>query len=414
MMKFKYGPYSPSRLDTGVCGFAFNKRYIEKRQEIESLPAARGSAIHEVLEKVTKRLVTGNCVFNADEVRAWVVEAVNNHPTAYQEVDSITDMVKLYVQRPPSVLTEDAGIELRLAIKPKMVGDKIATYLDDKVFPGQPIERILFEECDYNDPDAWARGRADILVISDDTTTAIVYDHKTQPNVEEADTFQMGFYAWVISRIYPFLNEIHTVLHFARYGKYSDPYVWTQQDLNKIEEGFLTRASIIENRAEWSPTPHNNCQYCAFILECPTMREYVQIDDTGAARVSPAQSFRILGDQNKAVKIAGVLNVLEEAVSVAKDELREFVKEGEGRVAIPGKIYEYRASDGINWDKVNTRLREDTYAIFEKHGVDPKSFMSFNQTASKTIWLTENEALVKELANLFPRKTETRFAGYKS
>ena len=414
-MKFQYGPYSPSRLDTAACGYAFHKQYIDpaRKRAPEGLAQARGSAVHEVFEKITKRMIENpNAIFAETELREWITQATTNHPSAYQEIGDVLGMVKLYLRKPPAMLTTDAGIELRLAIKfKKDEAGNVETYQDTTLFEGQSVTRPVFVECDYEDPEAAARGRADIMLISDDTTKAIVYDHKTQPNVEEADTFQMGFYAWVISRIHPFLNEISTILHFARYGIYSEPYVWTARDLYKIEDEFLTRASIIENRTSWDAIPHKNCQYCPYKAECPAVAEFVQVDENGNVRVL-ANNLRILGDTNKAVKLAGLTNVLEEVVSSAKEELREHVKMS-GPIAIPGKIFEYRGTEGINWDSVNKKLRGEAYAIFEKHGVDPKQFMSFNQTASKGVWLTENEALVKELAELFPRKTETKFAGYK-
>jgi len=302
----------------------------------------------------------------------------------------------MYLAKPPPVLTKDAGIELRLAVK--------AVEKDGS---------IQFEECDYDDPGAFARGRADIMIISDDTTSAIFYDHKTQPNIEEADTFQLGFYAWVISKFYPFLEEIQTVLHFARYGVYSDAYTWTKEDLAKIEDEIITRIMIIENMSEWAPTPHGKCQYCPMITECPVLAEFVSVDpETGTMVSAKPSDYKILGNTYKAVKIAGLLNVLEEATKIAKKELREHIKYT-SPIAIPGKVYEYRASQGINWDKVNKTMRGKVYEVFDKHKVDPKLFMSFNQTASKTIWMAENELLIKELSDILPRKSETKFGGYK-
>lgn len=415
-MKLKYGPYSPSRLDTGICGFSFEKQYIDpegKKYRKENLPQARGSAVHEVFEKITaKMLVNPSYSFSHDEIREWVTIAVNTHPAAYEEIEEIYTMAKDYIRRPPKVLTSDAGIEMRLAIKWKRDADgQYMTYEDDA--GGQKVQRPVFEECSYDDPEAFARGRADILLISDDTTKALIYDHKTQPNMEEADTFQMGFYAWVISRYYPFLSEISTVLHFARYSYYSEPYIWTKEQLVEVERQVMDRVHNIENRAVWGAVPNNKCQYCPFIPTCPAMLEFIEINEHGSARVK-VEGFKILGDTNKAVKVAGLINVLEEAISFAKDELRNHISVSCSPIAIPGKVYEFRGTEGIHWDTVNKKLKDKAYAIFAKHGVDPKHFMGFSQTFSKSIWMTENEELVKELAELFPRKLETKFQGYKA
>lgn len=394
-MNLKYGPYSPSRLDTATCGYAFHRRYIAKDgydKKEESLPAARGSVVHEIFEKMTALLAKNpDHVFSSQQIRVWVTEAVNRHPAAYQEVEDILKMAELYARKPPRPLEPDAGIELRLAIK----------------FNGE-----TFTPCDYDDNSAFARGRADIFMISEDTTYALVYDHKTQPNVEEADTFQMGFYAWVISKTYPFLDEIRTVLHFARYGMYSESYVWTRQDLAQIEDQVLARISIIENRQEWEATPNKHCQYCPYISECPAMAEFIEVDGEGRY-YAKNNHLRVLGDTNKAIKVAGMVTVLSEVVNKGKEGVRKHVEQY-GPIAIPGVTYEYRAHEKINWDLVNKKLRSDVYKVFEKHGVDPKVFMGFSETFTKSLWMFDKPELIKELASILPRKPETRFSGYKS
>ena len=225
----------------------------------------------------------------------------------------------------------------------------------------------------------------------------------------------MGIYAWVISRVYPFLDSVQTVLHFSRYGVYSKPYVWTHAELARVEDVVLTNIGIIESKTSWEATPHKNCQYCPFITQCPAVAEFMKIDESGKVTVAPQAAFKINGNQHQAVKIAGILNVLEDVVDIAKSELKEFAKAG-NVVAIPGKTYEYRVPEqaSIDWDEVNKKLRIQAYAIFEKHGVDPKDFMAFSQTASKGIWRAENPELVRELAELFPRKRESSFRGWTS
>lgn len=408
-MKLKYGPYSPSRLDTATCGYAFYRQYVDPQRsdryaKQENLPQARGSAVHEVLEEMTKRMCASGeagATFSEAQLRSWVVAAVTRHPSAYQDTADIMEMVKLYAQKPPQVLVADAKTELRFAVKLVLNADGSGS---------------SFEECDYDDPEAWFRGRADIMFLSDDTTSAMVYDHKTQPNIEEADTPQMGFYAWVIAKTHPFLNEINTVLHFVRYGKYSEPVAWTKEMLAAIEDDIMTKVAIIENRTSWDPVPHKGCQYCPFVAQCPAMKEVIEVSEGGDYHVK-FDNLKILGDTNKAVKLAGYINVMEEILKRSKDELKTFVKFAQAGIAIPGKVFEFRAGEEkVDWDKVNKKpeIRAAAYAIFEKYGLDPRMFMGFSQTFSKTVWMCESEALLKELSAIFPRTRETEFRGYKS
>lgn len=416
MKLLQYGPYSPSRLETATCGFQFFNTYVEPKPEarMEGLAQARGSAVHEVLEKISAHLRdTPDKVLGDTMVREWVSDGIKRHPYAYQEVHDVLDMAHKYVRHPWVSLTANSHIELRLAIKFKLdENGQIMTYKDK--IGEQEVDRPILEECDYDDPEAAARGRADVLTISDDTTTAFILDHKTQPNVEDPDTFQLGFYAWVISKIYPFLEEVQTTLHFARYGKYSDSYVWTKEDLYRIEEQFLTKMQIIESRQSWDATPYKNCQYCPFIIKCPVMAQYINIDEASGSFTVKPDNIHVIGDTNKAVKAAGLMNVIDELSTQINKGLREYVK-SVGPIAIPGKVFEYRASDKVDWSKVNKNeiLRNDVCEVFKKHKIDPMYFMGFSETFTKSIWMLSNEALVKELAELLPRTVETKFAGYK-
>lgn len=393
----KYGPYSPSRLETSICGLNFWNQYINpdrpKEKSVGSLPQERGSAVHEVLEKITQAMVVDkNACFSEAQIREWVSEAVRAHPVSNLETGDIIKMAKLYIQKPPAMLTSDAQTELKLAVKWDATSSK-------------------FVECDYNDPKAVGRGRADIFMINDDLTIAHIIDHKTQPNIEDADTFQLGFYAWVIFILYPYLTEIRTVLHFARYGCYSQEYVWTREQLADIEDEILTRIHIAENKTEWTPVPYKNCQYCTKLLECPVYKEVIDINEVGMPVVK-MNNFHTLGDTNKAIFLAGLIVILEEIKKKATSALKDHVKQSSA-IAIPGVLFDFRAETKVDWDKVNKTLKLPVCDIFKKHNVDPLQFMGFSQTFSKSVWMIDNEVLVKELSLALPKKTSTEFGSQK-
>jgi CRISPR/Cas system-associated exonuclease Cas4 (RecB family) len=395
-MHLKYGPYSPSRLDTALCPYSFKRQYIDKNvpKGISSLPQERGSVVHEVFESITKKYRDNKgALFTEDELYNLIVESVKKHPTAAQDIASIRDMVRLYVKKLPSTMTSDAEVELKIAIKWDSV-------------------KKDFIECDYDDPQAFARGRADIMMISDDTTYALVYDHKTQPNIEEADTFQMGFYAWVIAKTYPFLKEVRTVLHLARYGFYSEPHVWTKEELKNVEDIVKLRVSIIEGTDIFDAIPNSKCQYCPVIADCPAYHDAIEVSEDGTVR-SKVNSFKIF-DTEKAIKTAQQINVLEEVLKQSKLNLKEYVK-ATGPVAIAGKVFQFKAEEKIHWDTVNKTLRENLYKLFEKHHIDVKRYMSFNQTATNAVWNLEsgNQVFIKELSDAVPRKIASEFGSFK-
>lgn len=393
--EIKYGPYSPSRLDTARCPYSFYRQYLDPERPQErgpgSLAQERGSALHEILEKITQQMCRKETEFTGQQLREWTAEAIQKYPAAYEESGEILEMAKLYIRKPPKMLTEDAQTELRFGLK---------------------WDRNKFVECGYFSPDAFARGRADIFMVSDDLTIGYIIDHKTQPNIEEASTFQMGFYAWVTSKIHPYLKEIRTVLHFSRYGCYSEEYTWTKDMLEAVEDDILTRIMIVEGIQEWVAVPNDHCQYCDFIAECPRMGKYVQKTEQGYVKSVDNSSLKILGDTQKAVEVAGLVHLIEEFSGIAKKELRQYVKKS-GPVAIPGRVFEYRPKEAINWEKANKACRDAVYEVFAKHKIDVRQFMAFSQKATSPVWLIENRKLIEELSKVLPRKVSSEFGAHK-
>lgn len=413
-MKTKYGPYSPSRLDTAACGYSFKKQYIDKdpRSKEESVVQARGAAVHEILEQMTNEF-KGNkeATFSRGRIQALVADAVKRHPNAYEQTDTLLNCAEMYLKRPPGTLVEDAETELRLAVK----------------YNGE-----AFVECDYNDPQAFARGRADIMMISDDTTTALVYDHKTQMNIETADTFQMGFYAWVISKIYPFLREVHLVLHFAQYGYYSRPIIYltkwdeervqslskeereTYRSLEAIESEIMTKVRIVEERTEWDACPHNLCQYCPYLCECPLMTKHFEVDEKTAA-VKPTGLPEKVTDMASAMRVAESVYAIELYAKELKKGLSSWAKDKPPVLLSNSRIfYGYKPSFGHDWGYLNKQGRAKVLEICEKYKVDPQVWMGFSSTVSKKILNHDNRTFVNELMTVLPEKTTTKFGGYKA
>jgi hypothetical protein len=390
-----YGPYSPSKLDVAICPTRFYRHYLDPdrpREKLESVPQARGSAVHLILARITEELLRKRETFTDQDIRNWVSEAILQHPAAAEETGSILSMARRYLLNPPDFLPADAQVEQAMAIK---MGER------------------GFEECGYDDPNAYARGRIDIWMVSEDLSEATIIDHKTQPNIEPADTFQMGFYAWMMSKIHPYLQTIKTVLHFAHYGTYSKPYAWTKEALAEIEDEIITRIMTNDARTDWSPVANKFCDYCVFALECPIYERVVERDASGKLR--PKQtSIKILGDTNKAVQLAEEIKVLDQASSLRQKELRAHVEASGAPIAIPGVIFGFAAKENvIDWDYANKYQRPQLYEIFEKHKVDPRHFMGFSQTFSSKIWQAEKPALSRELDAVLKRDTKTEFRARK-
>jgi CRISPR/Cas system-associated exonuclease Cas4 (RecB family) len=392
--KLKYGPYSPSRLETAICGYAFKKQYIDldktQRYMEDKIAADRGSVVHEVFEKINAALIADRSyIFNEQEVRGWIVESVNRHPSAYQDMDTLFGCVALYIRNLPEHIPSDAMIEERLALD------------------------MNLKECSYNSPEALVRGRADLMWFDDDLS-ATVLDYKTQPNIETADTFQMGIYALVIARSYN-LKAVKTIIYFARYGRYSAPFLWDEDLLNAVEQKLLGKIEVIESRTSWDPTPHNGCQYCPYRLQCPIMEEAFYTDDEGNMVSKGNSLFDISGSVEKASKLAGVLVQLKEVINVGEKSLREFTQRYEIPVTTGNKAYMHKIKEELDWKSVNKGLNKfKMIETMRKHGVNPEQYMEFSARSNSLFLLEDNKSeMINEIKKQVQKKLSSTFSCYK-
>lgn len=395
--KLQYGPYSPSRLETGICGYAFKRGYIDRdkppRFNEDGLAADRGSVVHEVFELMNAQMINErNYAFDPNVVRKWVTEAVNRYPSSYQDIETIMSCVQLYANNPPQNLPEDAEIEQAIALD------------------------LNLQECDYDSPDAMIRGRADLLWF-DDNLDVHILDYKTQPNIEEADTFQMGVYALTMARKYN-LKQAYTTIYFARYGKYSKEHLWTEDALNMIEQILLARIETIENRTEWVATPHNGCQYCPHRTECPVFTGVFKVEEVNEthAKVTAIDPdvFNPHGDIYRAQKLAGVIMQLEELLSLGKGNLRNFIKEYQQPVSCGNKAFMYKPKEDFDWTYINKNTKGLIFDTMAKHGVDARKYAKFAGKEFNSVFLIEDKkAMFDELKQYLPRKVSTTFGCYK-
>ncbi len=172
-MKLKHGPYSPSRLDVAVCPYSFYNQYISpnRKRGPSSLAADRGSAVHEVVEKITAELKKDrNTVFDRVTIQQWANEAIKNNPAALEAYEEVVQICHNYINHPPEQLTDDAEIELKLAVKLALDENGIIEVYKDIMYEGEENEeevlRTKLIPCGYDDPDAIGRGRADIFIVS--------------------------------------------------------------------------------------------------------------------------------------------------------------------------------------------------------------------------------------------------------
>ena len=301
------------------------------------------------------------------------------------EIPVCVAAAKAYISNPPENLDKVIGTEEHLAIK----------WNEDKK---------EFEECDWADPECYARGKIDILMMDGDVATVI--DHKTQLYMESADTFQMGFYAWLVTKFYPYIKEVNTILHYCHpnLNAYSRPYTWTKADIEEHESVIKIRIFAAENMEDFSPSANAHCQYCPLVLECPL------IDELNKSRIKYGKlSKSHIVTAREAQELAEILTVVDEGRKVLNQRLQQFTGQI-GPVIIPGRQYGYNVTEG--WE-VDRKKIEPIFTLFKESGLDPFEILDIDTNRLKKIWKTVTPQFIEKVKAHLTRTKKTRFGPRK-
>lgn len=388
-MKLKYGPYSSSRFETATCPLRFSRVYIEKSVEDKDSRATRkGNAIHETFEMITKGWID-NKPLSKDVIFKIVSEKIKEYHVDPEDIKLCIDATICYLSNPPKDIEDIIGTEEHLSIK--MVDGKYA-------------------QCDWEDPECLYRGKIDILKMKG--TSAFIVDHKTQPHAETADTFQMGFYAWLVSKYYPYVTEIHTQLHLCNpfLNFYSKPYKWSLQELQDIELEIECRTKIAEgiDPEKADAVANFHCNYCPVVLECPKIASLSKLrTQYGNIKKAP------LVDAQAAVEIASILTVVDEGRKVLNARLQDFVK-NIGPVVIPGKEYTYKTSKKHT---VKEGKLKELIDFLTESGIDPykNGIVKIDMESLENLWRSTSAQFLEKIRNNYlDQEISTRFSGTKS
>lgn len=384
-MKVKYGPYSPSRLETANCPHRFKLQYIEKSVKDEgSLPARRGNVVHETFEELTKSWLVGKGL-NWEQVTDILAEKMSKYLITDEENQAVCiQAAQAYMQNPPNGLDDILGTEEQIALK--NVEDKWVT-------------------CDWDDPDAFCRGKIDLLLVNDDNIATII-DHKTQMYVCDANTFQMGFYAWMVKQAYPYVTEVRTMLHFCHpsLNFYSKPWSWDLDAMSNMETHIKIAIKIAEGMGEFPAIPNHHCQYCPIKMECPKLKEL--------RKRKPMMKHAVKGPlltAQEAQKHAEVLTVLNENTKDMKSNLQAFVKEI-GPVQLPGLEYTMVVADSY---KVPLANKKELVELLGEYGQNPYAYLDFSATNLKKLWKVLSKEQLEAVNVLLEPKKSTSFRARK-
>jgi len=369
---------SPSWLDKAACPAALKFEYIDKLPRPYSIPAERGSAAHEAIAELTKLcLDMGRQPNELDDTS--VEETVLKHADhrLLVELPNIVEWVKLWRDR-YKLSKFLVGFEERMAI-------------DEN-----------YNECDWKA--AAYRGIVDLIDING--THCKVTDYKSQPNIlsqtDLDEHFQLTFYAWLVSKFYPFVRTFEVRIWYLRYGMMrSTPR--TVMQLKDFETDLLLKVDKVMAIKDWEPIPCDYCKWCDHTGRCPVG----QPDEKGDYEVIP----EVILTEEQAQHYGGELRVLDERRKKLSAAIREYVKGSEDILKISSDYgYGYKESSSSYFppDKVLKVLKD--------HGVDPAEHATFSATVMKKLLKTakkEQPSLHLDLESIADTKHKTKFEGFK-
>ena len=418
LIELQYGPYSASRLIVARCPARFMSKYIRRDLIVsDALASSRGSAIHEVLQKITERNTAGEEI-SPMELVDWVSEAVGKFPASYEQAYLIKEACVAYIGNPSPYANEDTLCEVALAVK------KYSENLDDDL----KIPQTLYTKAEYQDesgridPGIYFGARIDQLSIDEDARIVTILDHKSTPsaNANADHDFQMGCYAWLASLHYPGYR-IRTVLHYAhpRLNFYASPVYWEAEDLEDIEQEISTRIDAIESFQEFPSLPGGHCDYCHMTQECPELRQ-VQAQN---AKGDIDLNIRTVDDM---VRVARQLRV----TGVLHDQLNKKLKEAietlapDGGVAIEGMFIGFKVGEEkVDWSATERKMQEETAksgkeldlaGFLEKHGYDSDAFKDWRAEKLRGLLKHGSQTVIEELKPYIVTERSTRFGSYKA
>ena len=117
--------------------------------------------------------------------------------------------------------------------------------------------------CDFNSPDRWVRGIADLLIINDDNLTARVVDWKTGNN-KYPDRDQLRLMSLMVFAHFPHIREVKSALPFV----VKDDMVKHTMTVDEAEEewwNYRQRVAKLEASYAndvWNPTRTPLCGWC--------------------------------------------------------------------------------------------------------------------------------------------------------
>lgn len=188
----------------------------------------------------------------------------------------------------------------------------------------------------YDDPDAFVRGRIDLVSIDKDnfaTITDFKTNHRPLPQGEIDDSYQLEIYALLIKAQFPDVLAIDAGMEFVRYGFRVSRTI----ELDTIDETLLRLKADqrqLESKTKFPATPNSWCGSCKYLRKCPA---FIMRDEMPAVR-------NITTARDAAKKIF----IMQEFMTDTKKQLKEWV-DSNGGITVNDMKLDHHVSDSIKY-----------------------------------------------------------------
>lgn len=115
--------------------------------------------------------------------------------------------------------------------------------------------------CEFEDPNRWVRGIADLLIVDGDT--AFIVDYKTGSN-KYPDPKQLKLMALMVFAHFPQVNHVKAGLLFLMHNHFI-PEEYKREDIEKLWKNFtvpLARLNMSYDTNTWAANSTPLCKYC--------------------------------------------------------------------------------------------------------------------------------------------------------
>jgi hypothetical protein len=144
-----------------------------------------------------------------------------------------------------------------------------------KAIPGDKLCEVRLgltknlESCDFDAPNVWWHGIADLVVINPTQTMAYSVDYKTSKSARYADVKQLDLVACGLFAKFPTLQKVKSALLFTVSKEFvrADHYVELLPKYMQKPAEDVARIDAAKENGVWNPVQGPLCKFCA-VKDC--------------------------------------------------------------------------------------------------------------------------------------------------